>query len=116
MNRSGFTYVEVLVSLFLILEVLLIMGFMNMTALHLIGRGKINQRATLLLIQKIDDLKSCGIETLEAGEFEQTSGNYVIRWKIDPDIPYFGCRRIHCRIFYTPTDTSVIESLFYRSE
>jgi len=87
-----------------------------MTALNLIGRGKINQHATLLLFQKIEELRAVPLEQLNAGEFETPSGTFTINWRIEDHVPYLGTKQIRCRILYNPTQAVVVESLFYRSE
>jgi len=116
MKQNGFSYVEVLVCMVLLLGWLLLMGEMNMTSLNLIGKGKINQRATLLLFDKIEELRATPIEDLKAGEFEQESGLFLLQWRIEDHVPYFGTKQIRCRVVYSPAAAIVVESLFYRSE
>ncbi len=82
MKQHGFSYAEVLVSMLLLLSALLLIGETNMTALNLIGRGKINQRATLLLFHKIEELRMAPLENLAAGEFEEPEGAFTINWRI----------------------------------
>ena len=115
-SKNGFSYLEVLVSLFLLLMALLFLGRMNMTSLRLLSNGKINQRATLLLLEKIEDLRATPIEQLLPGEFEQMTGPFWVRWEIRSDTPYFGAKQIHCRVIYRPASNAVVESIFYRSE
>lgn len=116
MKRNGFTYIEVLIGLFLLLFALLTAGRMNMTSLHLVEKGKINQRATLLLLEKIEDLRAVPIQDLAAGEFEEEAGVFLIQWKIQENTPYFGTRQIQTRVSYKPSSTVIAESIFYRSE
>jgi len=116
MRQNGFSYVEVMVSLFLFLMTLLLVERMNMTSLHLIAKGKLNQRAALLLLEKLEQLKAVPIEQLTAGEFEEPSGVFTVRWRIQNNTPFFGTRQIQCRVIYSPAATTVVESLFYRSE
>lgn len=116
MRQNGFSYVEVLISLFLFLMTLLLIGRINMTSLHLIAKGKLNQQAALLLLEKLEELKATPIEQLKAGEFEENSGVFIIRWRVRDNTPYFGTKQIQCRILYSPAAATIVESLFYRSE
>ena len=116
MRNKAFSYVEVMVSLFLFLMTLLLIGRMNMTSLNLIAKGKLNQRAAVLLLEKLEELKTTPIEQLTAGEFEESSGVFLVRWRIQDHTPYFGTKQIQCRILYSPAAATVVESLFYRSE
>lgn len=116
MKEQGFSYVEVLISLLLLLGTLMMLGAMNMTSLRLIGNGKINQRATLLLLDKIEQLRAVPIETLEPGDFEEEAGVFQIGWRIQNHSPYFGVKQVQCRITYRPAASVIAESIFYRSE
>jgi hypothetical protein len=116
MRDQGFSYIEVLISLSLFLGTLLFVGSMNMTSLHLLGKGKLNQRATLLLLEKIEELRVVPIDELTEGEFEAAAGSFVIRWKIQNDTPYFGTKQVVCRVLFQPAATVIVESIFYRSE
>jgi len=115
-SRNGFTYVEVLISMFLLLSALLFVGGANMTSLQLLHKGKINQRATLLLLEKIEQLRVVPIQDLMAGESEEASAEFLVTCKIQDHTPYFGTKQIHCRILYKPSAATVVESIFYRSE
>lgn len=116
MSKNGFSYLEVIVSLFLLLMALLFLGRMNMTSLKLLSNGKINQRATLLLLEKIEELRATPIENLMPGEFQQEILPFCVQWEIRSDTPYFGAKQIHCRVIYKPASNAVVESIFYRSE
>jgi Tfp pilus assembly protein PilV len=116
MRRNGFSFLEVLISLFLLLGALLFVGRMNMTSVRLLSNGKINQKATLLLLEKIEELRTVPMETLEGGEFEETAGSFLVQWRVRNDTPFFGAKQIHCRIVYKPASSTVVESIFYRSE
>lgn len=116
MKQKGFSYVEVMISLFLFLMTLLLIGRMNMTSMHLISKGKLNQRAATLLLAKLEEIKIVPIEELTAGDYEETSGVFIVEWRIQDHIPYFGTKQIQCRVIYEPAATTVVESLFYRSE
>lgn len=87
-----------------------------MTSVNLIGKGKVQQKATLLLLQKIDELKLVPIQQLTAGTYQQTSGSFSIEWRILDDVPYFGTKQIQCRVLNTAAATIIAESIFYRSE
>jgi Tfp pilus assembly protein PilV len=116
MKEQGFSYVEVLISLFLLLGTLLMLGAMNMTSLRLIGNGKINQRATLLLLDKIEEIRAIPIENLDPGEFDQDIGSFQVSWRIQNHVPYFGTKQIQCRVSFKPAASVIAESIFYRSE
>lgn len=81
---------------------------------HLISRGKLQQRAALLLLAKLEELKEIPIEELMPGEHEEASGAFVIRWRIQNHTPYFGTKQVQCRVIYEPAATTLVESLFYR--
>jgi hypothetical protein len=116
MRNRGFTYVEVLISLFLLLFALLFLGRTNMTSLHLIGKGKMNQRATLLLLEKIEELRIAPLQDLLEGEQQEEHGLFSIQWRVQMNTPYFGTRQIQCRVLYRPAASVIVESIFYRSE
>jgi len=116
MRRAGFSYIEVLASLFLLLFALLFVGRVSMTSLQVIGRGKVNHRATLLLLNKIEQLRSVPIQDLTAGEYEVPEGAFLVQWRINDHTPYFGTKQIHCRVVYKPVSSTIVESLFYRAE
>lgn len=116
MKQRGFSYVEILISLFLLLMALLFIGRTNMTSLHLVSKGKLNQRAAMLLLEKLEQLKDVPIEQLQEGEYEENSGVFVVRWRIQENTPYFATKQIQCRVIYEPAATTIVESLFYRSE
>jgi Tfp pilus assembly protein PilV len=116
-SRScGFTYVEVLISMTLLLTALLFIGEANMTSLQLIRKGKVNQRATLMLLEKIEQLRLVPIQDLTAGEYEAASGLFLLQWRVQDHTPYFGTKQIQCRVLYNPTAAIIVESIFYRSE
>jgi len=116
MRDRGFTYAEVLVSLFLLLFTLLFLGRTNMTSLHLIGKGKMNQRASLLLLEKIEELRAVPLQDLIEGQQEEERGSFLLQWRVQTNTPYFGTRQIQCRVLYRPAASIVVESIFYRSE
>jgi hypothetical protein len=116
MKQNGFGYVEILICLFLLLTALLFLGRMNMTSLNLIGKGKINQRATLLLLDKIEQLRIVQLQDLNPGEYQEAAGVFRVQWRIQENTPYFGTKQIQCRITYTPAACVIAESVFYRSE
>jgi hypothetical protein len=116
MRDRGFTFVEVVISLFLVLFALLFLGRTNMTSLHLIGKGKMNQKAALMLLEKIDELRTAPIQDLAEGDFEETQGVFDVQWRIQLNTPYFGTRQIQCRVLYRPAASVIVESIFYRSE
>lgn len=116
MRDNGFTYVEMLICLALLLTALLFLGRMNMTSLNLIGKGKLNQRATLLLLEKIEQLRATDLLELAAGEYQEAAGVFRVEWRIQENTPYFGTKQLQCRVTYVPAQTVIAESIFYRSE
>jgi hypothetical protein len=116
MNENGFSYAEMLICLILLLTALLFLGRMNMTSLNLIGKGKLNQRATLLLLDKIEQLRATGLLDLISGDYREAAGVFSVDWKIQDNTPYFGTKQIQCRVTYVPAQTVIAESIFYRSE
>jgi Tfp pilus assembly protein PilV len=116
MRQEGFSYVEVLISFFLLMSSLFVLGSMNMTSLHLLGAAKLNQRATLLLLEKIEKLRVVPIEELNEGDYDETSGNFLVSWRIENNTPYFGTKQIRCRVLFRPAGSVLVESIFYRSE
>ena len=116
MRQNGFSYVEILVCLLLLLTAMLFLGRTNMASLNLIGKGKLNQRATLLLLDKIEELRAVNLLELTSGEFEEPAGVFRVQWKIQDNTPYFGTKQICCRISYVPSSCVIAESIFYRSE
>ncbi len=87
-----------------------------MTSLHLIGKGKINQRASLLLLEKIEELRAVPLQDLIEGQQEEEQGSFLLQWHVQTNTPYFGTRQIQCRVLYRPAGSIVVESIFYRSE
>jgi Tfp pilus assembly protein PilV len=112
----GFSYLETLISVSLLMVIVLLMGAMNMTSLNLLGSGKTNQKATLLLLDKLEELRSLPIQDLADGIFDQTSGNFLVRWQIETNVPYLGTKKIHCRVIYQPAASVIVESILYRAE
>lgn len=116
MRQDGFSYVEMLICLLLLLTAMLFLGRTNMTSLHLIGKGKLNQRATLLLLDKIEQLRAANLLELEPGDYEEPAGVFRVQWKIKDNTPYFGTKQIQCRVNYVPAGSTIAESIFFRSE
>lgn len=116
MKQTGFSYIEVLVSFFLFLTALLWIGGTQMTSLRLIGKGKINQRATLLLMEKIEELRIVPIQDLAAGDYSEPAGTFQLQWRIRDHTPFFGTKQLYCAVMYQPAASIVVESIFYRSE
>jgi hypothetical protein len=87
-----------------------------MTSLHLIGKGKMSQRASLLLLEKIEELRAVPLQELIEGQQEEQRGSFLLQWRIQTNTPYFGTRQIQCRVLYRPAASVIVESIFYRSE
>lgn len=87
-----------------------------MTSIHLIGKGKMNQRASLLLLEKIEELRAVPLQDLTEGQQEEERGSFLLQWRVQTNTPYFGTRQIQCRVLYRPAASIVVESIFYRSE
>lgn len=79
-------------------------------------KGKLNQKATMLLLTKLEELREVGMAELKAGEYQTVSGPFLLAWGVADHTPYFGTKQIRCRVIYQPAATVVVESLFYRSE
>jgi len=116
MKQTGFSYIEVLVSFFLFLSALLWIGGTHMTSLRLMAKGKINQRATLLLMEKIEELRVVPIQDLAPGEFKEPAGLFEVQWRIQDHTPFFGTKQLRCAVVYQPAGSVIVESIFYRSE
>ncbi len=87
-----------------------------MRSMQLIQQGKINQRATLLLLEKIEQLRPLTIQELHAGEFQEDKDPFRIHWRIQDNTPYAGTFQILCQVIHSPTSRVIVESIFYRSE
>lgn len=88
---------------------------MEMQTLNLIGKGKMNQKAALLLLSMIEKLREMPFENLKEGYFAEASeGQFSIDWRITDNCPYFGTKQIQIRVLSRPAATVIVESLFYR--
>jgi len=85
-----------------------------MTSLNLISKSKINQKATLILLNKIEELRALPIQDLRSGESEESNGGFQLRCSILDHTPYFGTKQIRCCVLHL--EQTIVESIFYRSE
>jgi Tfp pilus assembly protein PilV len=113
-KKSGFTYIEILVGCFLIFTALLFIGSTNMSSLRVLSKSKIQQKATLLLMNKVEELRSFPIENLMEGNLQEKSGTFLLEWSIQHHTPFFGTKQIRCRVLHQ--NQTIVETLFYRSE
>jgi hypothetical protein len=82
----------------------------------LLHKSKINQKATLLLLDKVEQLRAVPITDLNPGEYAESRNRFEIQWRIEAHTPFMGTSQIRCRVIYSPTSNTVVETLFYRSE
>ena len=85
-----------------------------MSSLRLLGKSKIQQKATLLLMNKVEELRSIPIENLLAGNVQEKSGTFLLEWSVQDHTPFFGTKQIRCRALHQ--NRLIVETLFYRSE
>jgi hypothetical protein len=78
--------------------------------------SKINQRATVLLLEKIEQLRALPIQEIRAGDFSEQNVPFQINWSIRDNTPYQGTFQIRCRIIHSSARQVIVESIFYRSE
>lgn len=87
-----------------------------MSHLTLIGKGKMSQKAALILLEQIEKLREAKFEDLKQGVYMEEDKVFRTEWRIMENTPYWGTKQIQVRVLYTPGSTVVIESIFYRSE
>ncbi len=85
-----------------------------MSSLRLLSKSKIQQKATLLLMNKVEELRSNPIESLLEGSDQESSGTFLMEWSIQDHAPFFGTKQIRCRVLHQ--NQTIVETLFYRSE
>ena len=113
-KKSGFTYVEILVGCFLLFTALFFIGSTNMSSLRLLSKSKIQQKATLILMNKVEELRSKPIEELAEGTQQEKNGTFLMEWSVQEHTPFFGTKQIRCRVHHQ--NQIIVETLFYRSE
>lgn len=85
-----------------------------MSSLRLLSKSKIQQKATLLLMNQVEELRSVPIENLLEGNVQEKSGTFLLEWSIQDHTPFFGTKQIRCRVLHQ--NQVIVETLFYRSE
>ena len=85
-----------------------------MSSLRLLSKSKIQQKATLLLMNKVEELRSQPIEQIVEGNFQEQNGTFQIEWTIQGHTPFFGTKQLRCRVVHQ--NQTIVETLFYRSE
>ena len=85
-----------------------------MSSLRLLSKSKIQQRATLLLMNKVEELRALPIENLSEGELQEQNGTFLLEWSVQDHTPFFGTKQIRCRVNHR--NQTIVETLFYRSE
>ena len=113
-QQRAFTYIEVLVACTVLFTALLYIGGTNMSSIRLLSKSKLQQKATLLLMNKVEELRVIPIENLSEGISQEKQGQFLIEWSIQDHTPFFGTKQIRCRVLYQ--DQTMLETLFYRSE
>ena len=85
-----------------------------MSAIRLLSKSKIQQKATLMLMNKVEELRVQPIETITEGITQEKNGLFVIESSVQDHTPFFGTKQIRCRVLYQ--NQTMVETLFYRSE
>ncbi|MCI0605327.1 hypothetical protein L0156_20275 [bacterium] len=88
----------------------------NMESIKIQGKRKLNQRATLLLLQKIEELRTAPAATLEPGEHNEEHGSLFVKWNILKDTPYSSVWQFHVTIYHAASKTAIVDGIFYRRE
>jgi Tfp pilus assembly protein PilV len=113
-KTNGFTYIEILVACFLLFTALFFIGGANMSSLRLLSKSKIQQKSTLLLMNKVEELRSVPIEKLVEGNVQEKNGTFLLEWTVQDHTPFFGTKQIRARVLHQ--NQIIVETLFYRSE
>jgi Tfp pilus assembly protein PilV len=113
-KERGFTYIEILVACFVFFGALFFIGSSNMSSLRLMSKSKIQQKATLLLMNKVEELRAEPIETIVEGTIQEQHGVFRLECTVQDHTPFFGTKQIRCRVFHQMQ--TIVETLFYRSE
>jgi len=113
-TQQGFTYIEILVACSILFTAFFYIGSTNMTAMRLLSKSKIQQKATLMLMNQVEQLRVVPIESLQEGTTQETQGLFLIECTVQDHTPFFGTKQIRCRVLYQ--DQTMVETLFYRSE
>jgi hypothetical protein len=85
-----------------------------MSSLRVLSKSKIQQRATLLLMNKVEELRALPIQDLSEGNAQEMNGKFLMEWSIQDHTPFFGTKQIRCRVLHQ--NQTIVETLFYRSE
>lgn len=85
-----------------------------MSSLRLLSKSKIQQKATLMLMNKVEELRSKPIEDLTPGTQQEQKGVFIMEWSIQDHTPFFGTKQLRCRVLNQ--NQTIVETLFYRSE
>ena len=85
-----------------------------MSSIRLLSKSKIQQKATLLLMNKVEELRVIPIENLLEVISQEKQGQFLMEWSVQNHTPFFGTKQIRCRVLYQ--NQTILETLFYRSE
>ena len=85
-----------------------------MASLRLMSKSKIQQKATLLLMNKVEELRSEPIEKIVEGNIQEKHGVFLLDCSILDHTPFFGTKQIRCKVIHQ--SQTIVETLFYRSE
>jgi Tfp pilus assembly protein PilV len=113
-RRDGFSYIEILIACFLLFSAIFFIGSANMSSLRLLTKSKIQQKATLMLMNKVEEIRIAPLETLTEGTLQERQGTFVVEWTVQDHTPFFGTKQVRCKVIHN--SQTVVETLFYRSE
>ena len=85
-----------------------------MSSLRVLSKSKVQQKATLILMNKVEELRSKPIEELTEGTAQAKNGTFLTEWSVTDHTPFFGTKQIRCRVYHQ--NQTIVETLFYRSE
>jgi len=113
-QQRGFTYIEILVACAVLFTALFYIGSTNMSSIRLLSKSKLQQKATMLLMNKVEELRVIPLESLTEGVSQEKQGQFLIECSIRDHTPFLGTKQIRCRALYG--NQTMLETLFYRSE
>jgi len=85
-----------------------------MASLRLMSKSKIQQKATLLLMNKVEELRAEAIEKITEGTTQEKHGVFLLECSIQEHTPFFGTKQLRCKVLHQ--NQTIVETLFYRSE
>ncbi|MCI0561503.1 MAG: hypothetical protein MN733_23695 [Nitrososphaera sp.] len=87
-----------------------------MSSLRLLSKSKLQQKATLMLINKVEELRACQLNDplLAEGDGKSREGNFGIEWSVQDHTPFYGTKQVRARVMHK--SQVIVETLFYKSE